>query len=240
MAYLADTEKISEVAEVVASVPSLRSQPIAGLENATTSDHPQAVNDQPTETQAERSEKAASWLEAAAERVKQIAWLRPDQWMHLDIHEKVVALNAAGRALAEIYHTPNPPLLVLEMDDPKDYGYYGDGYRLDVDTGQIEGADHGIKMNLSAGVNYEKLFGDDPAVALETYAHEFRHSFQAEQVTRYLRPQHRNLVDDPQAAQAWNQPYISPEEDYKAYYDQPVEKDAREFAEALVKQVYRS
>lgn len=205
-----------------------------------TSDRSQAISDQPTETQAERSEKSATWLEAAAERVKQIAWLQPDQWARLDIHEKVVALNAAGRALAEVYHIPSPPLLVLEMDHPEDYGYYGDGYRLNVDTDRIIGADYGIGMNLSAGVDYENLFGDDPAVALKTFAHEFRHSFQAEQVTRYLRPQHRNLVDDPQTAQAWNQPYISPDEDYQAYYDQPVEKDAREFADSLVKRVYRS
>lgn len=239
MAHLADTGKISEVAEAVASLPSLRSQPIAGLETMTT-DRSQAITDQPTETQAERSEKSATWLEAAAERVKQIAWLQPDQWAHLDIHEKVVALNAAGRALAEVYHIPSPPLLVLEMDHPGAYGSYADGYRLNVDTGQVEGADYAIKMNLAAGINYEKLFGDDPAVALETYAHEFRHSYQAEQVTRYQKPQHRNLVDDQRAAQTWTQAYIGPDEDYQAYYDQPVEKDAREFADSLVKRVYRS
>lgn len=239
MVYLADTGRISEVAEAVASLPSLRSQPIAGLETMAT-DRSQAVSDQPTESQAERSEKSATWLETAAERVRQIAWLQPDQWARLDIHEKVVALNAAGRALAEVYHIPSPPLLVLEMDHPKDYGYYGDGYRLNVDTNQVEGADYGIKMNLAAGVNYEKLFGDDPTVALETYAHEFRHSYQAEQVTRYLKPQHRNLIDDPKTTYAWTQPYVSHEEDYQAYFDQPVEKDAREFAETLVKHVYRS
>lgn len=240
MAYLADTGKISEVAEAVASLPILRSQPFASPEHAMETGRAQAVSDQPAENQAERIEKAAAWLEAAAERVKQIAWMRPEQWSNLDIHERVVALNSAGRVLAEVYHIPNPPLLVLEMEHPGAYGSYGDGYRLDVDTGQIEGADYAIKMNLSAGVNYEKLFGDDPAVALETYAHEFRHSYQAEQVTRFQKPQHRNLVDDPRAAQTWTQAYIGPDEDYQAYFDQPVEEDAREFAKRLVRRVYRS
>jgi hypothetical protein len=177
-------------------------------------------------------------LDTAAESLKQIEWLKPKKWAQLDIHEKAVALNAAGRVLSEAYHHPDPPLLVKDMGDPGLLGAYGDGYRFDKDTGEIEGADYGIIMNRAAEIDYEKLFGADPVVALRTYAHEFRHSYQAEQTTRYGKPQFRSLVDDPQAAQEWLHDYIAPEEDYDAYRNQPVEKDAREFAEELVRRLY--
>ena len=221
------------MAEAVASIPTIRSLPSEVPRSA-------EVKEQsgPDERYSERIESQQAWLEAAAERIKQVVWLKLEQWKDLNVHEKVVALNAAGRALAEVFQIPSPPLIVLEMDEPGAYGSYGDGYRFNIDTGQIEGSDYAIKMNLAGSVDYEKLFGDDPAVALETYAHEFRHSYQAEQIVRYQRPQHRHLVDDPNAVQAWLRPYITPDEDYEAYRNQPVEKDAREFAEALIQTVY--
>jgi len=98
-------------------------------------------------------------------------------------------------------------------------------------------------MNREAQVDFrKKLFGDDPSVALETYAHEFRHSYQAEQATGYDKPQFRNLVDDPELAGRWSQNlkrYTSPEVDYDAYRNQAVERDARAFAEELVRRVRR-
>jgi hypothetical protein len=98
-------------------------------------------------------------------------------------------------------------------------------------------------MNKEARVDYERLFGDDPAIALRTYAHEFRHSYQTEQANRYNKPQFQNLVDDTEAAREWSENlrnYIGPNEDYGAYRDQPVERDARGFAEELIKRIYGS
>jgi len=180
-------------------------------------------------------------LDTAAERLKQIEWLKPEKWAQLDTYEKVVALNTAGRELSEVYHHPNPPLLVKDMGDPDLLGAYGDGYRFNSDTKEIEGAEYGITMNRTAEVDYEKLLGDDPAVALRTYAHEFRHSYQAEQATRYDKLQFRNLVDNTEAAKEWSEnlrDYKTPDEDYDAYRNQSVERDARDFADELARRVY--
>lgn len=163
--------------------------------------------------------------------MKQIEWLRPEQWGQLDIYKKAATLNAVGAVLREIYDHPNPPLLIVEMKDSNLRGTYGNGYTFNNRTGLIEGADYGIKMNI-------ELFGPDPSVALKTYIHEFRHSYQAEQTLRLQKPQFINLVEDPDEAQAWQHKYIYPTENYDGYLQQPVEKDARDFADKLVKQVY--
>jgi hypothetical protein len=136
-----------------------------------------------------------------------------------------------GAVLREIYHHPDPPLLVVGMENPNIRGAFGNGYSFNNRTGLIEGADYGIKMNL-------ELFGSDPSVALQTYVHEFRHSYQAEQTLRFRKPQFINLVDDPDEARTWLHEYIDPTENYDDYLEQPVETDARNFAAKLVKKVY--
>ena len=130
-------------------------------------------------------------------------------------------------------------MLVQTWEEQYAFGVYGDGYVFNPKTGAVEGADYRIAMNAQAATNDARLFGDDPAVALETYAHEFRHAYQAEQVSRHQKPQFRHLVDDPEAAAEWQHEYIAPDTDYEAYHNQPVEKDARDFAEALVAYLYR-
>lgn len=181
----------------------------------------------------------AGELDKAVEKLQQIEWLTAAQWRSLDIYEKAVALNRAGQLLSETYRIPTPPLLVQHLEERYAFGAYGDGYVFNVKTGQVEGADYHIAMNAQATTDYTRLFGDDPAVALETYAHEFRHAYQAEQTLRYQRSQFRHLVDDPIAVQEWQHEYISPDADYEAYHNQPVEKDARDFAEALVARLYQ-
>lgn len=179
-----------------------------------------------------------AWLDTAADRVKQISWLDREAWKNLDIHERASALNAVGRVLGEVYGVPTPPLLIETSEDRYAFGAYGDGYTFNAETDEVKGADYRILMNSLAETDREKLFGDDPAAALRTYAHEFRHSYQAIQTERFKKPQFRNLVDDPVAAQSWIHQYISPEEDYEAYKAQPVERDSCDFAKALVKRVF--
>ncbi|MFX1355111.1 MAG: hypothetical protein ACFFGP_14245 [Promethearchaeota archaeon] len=208
----------------------------------------------PSVTDASDLEEAR--LDAAAQRLKKIEWLKPEKWAQLDTYEKVVALNTAGRELSKVYDHPKPPLLVKDMRDPDLLGTYGDGYRFNSDTGEIEGAEYGITMNRAGEVDYEKLLGDDPAVALQTYAHEFRHGYQWEQASLCDSPQlfKRVAVDDPDRARQWadNLPkYISApsremaESDpqrylhqLEAYQNQPVERDATDFAKKLVRRVY--
>ena len=178
-------------------------------------------------------------LDTAAERIKQVEELQPERWAQLDDDGKAAALNRAGQELAQVYNHPQPPLVVKDMQEPSALGEYGDGFSFNRRTGKVEGADYGIRMNKEAQTD---LLGDDPAAALNTYAHEFRHSYQDEQVTAREKPQFRNLVDDPDEAAEWaanSANYIGPEEDFDAYHNQPVERDARAFAEGLVRRVYR-
>ncbi len=140
--------------------------------------------------------------------------------------------------MAEVYHLPAPPLLVKDLGAPNRLGVYGDGYRFNADTEMVEGSDYGIKMNTEAETDHGKLFGSDPSVALQTYAHEFRHSYQAEQTLRYQKPQFRNLVDDADEAQAWLHEYIPWHKNFADYLQQPVERDARSFADEVVRRVF--
>lgn len=110
-------------------------------------------------------------------------------------------------------------------------------------------------MNRAAEADREKeLFGDDPVPALRTYAHEWRHSYQFEQATRWEKPQFRNLVDNPDQAMRWSwnirdykespdetlarQDYTRYMQEFHAYETQPIEADANRFANELVRRVY--
>ena len=181
-------------------------------------------------------------LDEASEKLRQIDGLRPEVWQKMDLDERRAVMNQAGEALESTYHTPRPPLDVQDFGNPAALGSYGDGYQYNPDTGSVEGADYKISMNEQGVRGDQALLCDDPREALRTYAHEFRHSYQSEQATRWEKPQFRNLVDTPDEASDWsvnNRNYVRPEEGYEAYRSQPVERDARAFADALVESVYR-
>lgn len=193
-------------------------------------------------------------LDSAVQRLMQIEGLRPELWQQMDVRQRAWTLRRAGRELGKVYHHPTPPLLETDMGDPQLLGSYGDGYRFDRWTGGVVGADYGVRMNTAAELDHTKLFGDDPKVALHTYAHEFRHSYQCEQATRWEKPQFRHLVDDPDQAMRWSsniRDYKEPPDDKlreidperhkrekEAYRKQLVEEDAEYFADELVKRVY--
>jgi hypothetical protein len=178
------------------------------------------------------------WLDSAVGRLSELEGLQRDVWSTLDIYEKRIILNQVGRTLGEIYDHPAPPLLIEDLEDETLQGFYADGYVFNEQSERVEGSDYGMKLNARAERDHERLFGDDPTLALETYAHEFRHSYQAEQVARSRKTQFRNLVDNTESARKWDHEYVSPESDYEEYCSQPVEKDARDFAEELVRRLY--
>lgn len=172
-------------------------------------------------------------IETAVERLRAVPELRSAIWQSLDIHGRAAVLNRIGALLAEIYQIPLPPLVLQNLGPPSALGEYGDGYEVDARTGEVVGSNYAIHLNEHEG-DRENLLGEDPRLAVETYVHEFRHAYQAEQILRFQKPQFRHLVDNIEAAEAWNQPYISPDENFAQYWNQPVERDAREFAESLV------
>lgn len=179
-------------------------------------------------------------IELAAQRLRDIEGLREENWKQLDEYGRRAVLDAAGREVADVYHHPAPPLHIEDMHDPSLRGTYGDGFRSGND-GELEGADYRISMNSEGPHPREGVLGDDPRPALQTYLHEFRHSYQHEQITRFEKPQFQNLVDNRELAREWSgniQDYRSPEMDYENYYNQPVESDARDFADQIVKRLF--
>lgn len=80
------------------------------------------------------------------------------------------------------------------------------------------------------------LYGDNPDKMVETVLHEGRHAFQHDVAGG------RAPCDDLMAARAWADNlapggYITFQENPRAYYDQPVETDARSFASSRLSQM---
>jgi len=189
-------------------------------------------------------------IKEAGERIKGMDWMKPDKWKDLTKDQKETALRHCGRVLRDIFHTPDPPLLTYK-GKPEELGVYGDGWSYSKTA--IFDQDYGIRMNEDGQrETREKLFGDHPRTALETYAHEFRHSYQCEQAQAFDRG---FKTDSPRMAEEWSgnlgKNYIeapsselaktNPEEyktRFEAYENQPLEKDARRFASELVSEVY--
>lgn len=183
-------------------------------------------------------------VEAAAEAIRKIDRLTPEQWRRLDRHGRRAALDRAGRELSEAYDHPRPPLIIPEDEDARLQGEYSD-------------SEYWIFLNRAAETDREqRLLGEDPVCALRAYAHEWRHSYQYEQATLCEGP-FMHLADDPDQAARWwweikvEKDYKDPPDDelaesdpeeyrrqFEAYWEQPVERDARRFADQLVEQVY--
>ncbi len=221
-----------------------------------------AVKDTPGLTEQKR-------IDQATEDIKKNELMQPEKWKTLSIEDKRMALDHSGKALGKAYETPEPPLTTKKMEAPGLQGEYGDGYKYDHQrdkyNGHVEvnpndfkghgiaGADYGIEMN-EKGMDpntHKKLFGEDPREALETYGHEFRHSYQHEQANAFDKG---FKTDDTVKAKKWSenlknyqQPPDSelaktdPEKyfrEFETYRNQPVEKDAREFGNKLSNSVY--
>jgi len=79
----------------------------------------------------------------------------------------------------------------------------------------------------------------DPALALETYAHEWRHSYQ-NAMAHELQTGFRQLAPDRQKAELWAKDfehYTRAETDFEAYRKQQIESDSRDFATRLAQKV---
>jgi hypothetical protein len=210
-----------------------------------------AVEDTPESTEQKR-------MVQATEDIKKNDWVKPEKWKTLSIDEKRIALDNSGKALGKAYDHPEPPLTTKKMGDPILQGTNGDGYSYRPESPSaakqgIAGAEYGIKMNQD-GMDpntHKKLFGEDPREAVETYGHEFRHSYQHEQANAFDKG---FKTDDPIKAKEWSENlknYQQPPDaelaktdpekyfkQYEAYRNQPVERDANDFGSKLSSSVY--
>lgn len=192
-------------------------------------------------------------LDEAGEKMRQNDWLKSENWRRLDDTEKRVALDRAGHQLSETYHHPEPPLFVTSDGDRTSLGAYGDGYSYDKASDKVVGSDYRIELNKEGETRCGgKLFGDDPKEALHTYSHEFRHSYQCEQAHAF----EQNLYcDNPEQAEMWSEnlrDYKQPpdkslaesdperyQREFTAYKNQPVERDANQFADEVTNRTYK-
>ncbi len=183
-------------------------------------------------------------MEEAARRIMQLDEIQPEQWATLDRYGKQAALDQAGVILSDVYHTPRPPLSVRPLGDPNTLGQHEEGSYVDVQSGEVVGGGYGTTLNQSFEYRGQQMFGDDPRLALLTYAHEFRHSYQNEQAAMFRHHQFWRGVDSYTQAEAWTRNlrngYVPPSEGFEAYDGQRVEKDARAFADDLVTRVFGS
>jgi hypothetical protein len=244
-----DLEK-TESGSSIRTFNDLRTHTESG-DSAATDTTGKSAKDTPGEVEQKKIDRAAG-------DIKKIDWMTQEKWKNLNPDEKRVALEHSGKALGKAYDHPEPPLTTKKMGDPDLQGTNGDGYSYRPesrysDEHGVAGADYRITMNQDGADpnTNKKLFGDDPRQAVETYGHEFRHSYQHEQAQRYEKG---FKVDDPDKAKAWSENFgdykqppdselakSDPEkyvQEYNAYRNQPVEIDANDFGKKLSSSIY--
>ncbi len=154
-------------------------------------------------------------LDRSARAIREMRELQPGEWARLDMAERAQWLVKTHSHIAEQYGFK--PYTVRAQALPPNYGGY------------FNAATRTIVLN-------EIVLRDaSPARALNVIAHESRHGYQWHAV---LNP--ASVPDDVRAnVETWRNNfanYKSPAiHGYRAYYNQPVEVDARAFAEAVVK-----
>ncbi len=174
-------------------------------------------------------------LENVTKSLKGLESIKQENWQDYDPKRRHYELEQVGRYLRDAYECPDPPLIEKnfpEYDGKTLLGFYQDG-------ADIDNPDGDYRMALNERV----LNSNDAKEAVKTYCHEYRHAYQLEMVNRYEKPQFANLVHDKTEAEKWHknfQDYKHQDDDYEQYLNQPVEKDAREFSEKIVRQIYET
>jgi len=186
------------------------------------------------------SNKEIELLDKASNKLAKNEWLNPDIWKNMDDIGKRIALEHVGEDLREIYKQPNPPLFVSDKSEEGELAYF--------DPKEWKIAMFKNEESKLGG----KLFGEDPRGALNAYCHEFRHSYQEEQIQEYKKgfstDENREKLE--LWADNWKHYIEAPDDklaeidyeryqrDYEKYKNQPIEKDVDEFADLMTKRVY--
>jgi len=151
--------------------------------------------------------------------------LNDNQWNNLSVAEKVGVLQSVENEMAKRYHR----LPCKVSAEPMVCKYGG------IQLGGYGAFDKEITLN-SLQLESNSEFGKDYKNALNTILHEGRHAYQDQAVLGYVN--HRDISE----MQTWRNNmmpggYISFNQNPQRYYRQPVEQDAREFAENMVMQI---
>jgi hypothetical protein len=174
-------------------------------------------------------------VEKVAERLRGIDALEPDRWRAADGLERQRALRSANAILADSFGEPSSDVVFYPLDGPyaKMLGdklpYVTDGQTDVLPNGEI------------ASIKLDERFLDptrcsEPSEPLNALCHEYRHVYQLEMA---VQPEDRLGPDRDAPEETANSAYVDPKEDFRAYENQPVERDSRTFAAAICQAVYR-
>ena len=159
-------------------------------------------------------------LDQAAKSIREV--FPTDRWAELSPNQRHWHLDRVGRELNRVYQCGEPMTFERPMQETKET----------IHLGSYVDKDYRIDLN-------EKLLETpDPRRALETFAHEWRHNIQTEQIQCFRKGFGGLRVNESQV-EAWskNREYIRPEDNFEAYREQAIETDARDFASRFVNKV---
>ena len=181
--------------------------------------------------EATRKEKIIKDLESHEE-------LKPENWQKLDNWQRDRALSRAGKACCEHYpEMPGAPSDLEPLSKEMEPGLNGRYvHETRVDGEKVP--DWDIKENK------ELLNSDDPYPAIKTYLHEYRHSYQDEIIhihrdTTFDVPdkdfaetmsKNKDNYKKAPSRELFYENETEYHERYEQYREQPLEKDAEEFA----------
>ena len=155
--------------------------------------------------------------------------LRPENWERLKLDERVAVLNQLELRVADIEHRPPCPVSVKDMGEVRQEGNRLMGH-MGVHSTNIFGQE-------SITINSRLVESNNPrflSEVLDTIIHEGRHSYQTYNMTqRETHTSHGDITN-----WRWNQYECGYQNartcGFRAYWMQPLECDARKFAEDVL------
>lgn len=146
--------------------------------------------------------------------------IRYDNWVELSVEDRTDVLQEMECRIAEIEHREPCQINVREMEE----GNYGAFSPVTKDI-----TINSLYVESNSFQDYKEM--------LDTLIHEGRHAYQDYNVAT------RDVHGDSTITNQWSynfDNYISPNWDFQAYFTQPVEQDAREFAEDVLSQYFEN
>lgn len=157
-------------------------------------------------------------IEQASDAMRNIEGLSYEEWKELSYNERIEVLQNLENVIAQIEHRPACPLNVKKMIKDE-YGYFSPN-QLDITINSRYIESNSLK---------------DYKESLDTIVHEGRHAYQHYNLTiREVHPREGELTN-----WKWNEFDMGYRNarihGFKAYWSQPLECDARAFAEDVLK-----
>lgn len=191
-----------------------------------------------TEGSRERMWREQEWdrrLDKVAERLRGIDTLEPERWRAADGLERQHALRSANAILADSFGEPSSDVVFYPLNGP--YAeILGDELPTTTD-GQVDVRPNGEIGNITLDDRFlDPTRCIEPEEALDSLCHEYRHVYQFDAAAES--DDHSSPTDDGARGRT-SSAYVEPKDDFKAYENQPVERDSRTFAAAICRAVYR-